>query len=225
MRTLLRPKRWIPAAVVVGVVLATASPAFAHVEISSDDAAAGKPSNMTLSVPNEMANAGTVKLDLRFPEGQQLTAVSVQPTTGWTATPSATGIVWTGGPLTGENEVKFNFTATLPSDAKTLELKALQTYDNGQTVRWIEETPAGGPEPEHPAPVLTIGASGDEDHHAEAGSDEAASTADDHGEAASTNDSEDDSSNTALVVVIIIAVVVIVGGGGTLLFLRSRRAS
>jgi uncharacterized protein len=225
MSTLLRPKRWIPAAVVVGVVLATASPAFAHVEISSDDAAAGKPSNMSISVPNEMANAGTVKLDLRFPEGQQLTAVSIEPTNGWNATKNASGIVWTGGPLTGENEVKFNFTATLPSDAKTLEFKALQTYDNGQTVRWIEATPAGGPEPEHPAPVLTIGASGDEDHHAEAGSDEAASATDDHDEAASTNDSKDDSSNTALVVVIIIAVVVIVGGGGTLLFLRSRRAS
>jgi uncharacterized protein YcnI len=224
MRTLLRPKRWIPAAVVVGVVLAIASPAYAHVEISSDNAASGKPSNMTLSVPNEMSNAGTVKVDLRFPEGQQLTAVSVQPTTGWNATPSATGIVWTGGPLTGENEVKFNFTATLPSDAKTLEFKALQTYDNGQVVRWIEETPAGGPEPEHPAPVLTLGASG-EDHHAEAGSDTTSSTTDDHGEAASTNDSKDDSSNTALVVVVIIAVVVIVGGGGTLLFLRSRRAS
>jgi hypothetical protein len=166
-----------------------------------------------------------VQLDLRFPEGQQLTAVSVQQTSGWTGTPNATGIVWTGGPLTGENEVKFNFTATLPSDAKTLEFKALQTYDNGQVVRWIEQTPAGGPEPEHPAPVLTVGASGDEDHHAEVGSDDTSSTTDGHGEAASTNDSKDDSSNTALIVVIIIAVVVIVGGGGTLLFLRSRRAS
>jgi hypothetical protein len=37
-----------------------------------------------------------------------------------------------------------------------LEFKAVQTYDNGDVVRWIESTPPGGAEPEHPAPVLTL---------------------------------------------------------------------
>ena len=37
-----------------------------------------------------------------------------------------------------------------------LVFKALQTYSDGSVVRWIELTPAGGPEPEHPAPVLTL---------------------------------------------------------------------
>jgi hypothetical protein len=34
--------------------------------------------------------------------------------------------------------------------------KAVQTYGDGTVVRWIEDQPKGAPEPEHPAPVLTL---------------------------------------------------------------------
>ena len=34
--------------------------------------------------------------------------------------------------------------------------KALQTYDNGQVVRWIDAPATDGTEPEHPAPVLRL---------------------------------------------------------------------
>ena len=52
----------------------------------------------------------------------------------------------------------------------TVDFKALQTYNNGDIVRWIEPTPAGGEEPEHPAPVLTRARQGreDDDDHADA---------------------------------------------------------
>lgn len=33
---------------------------------------------------------------------------------------------------------------------------AVQTYDSGEVVRWIEPTPEGGEEPESPAPVLSM---------------------------------------------------------------------
>jgi hypothetical protein len=39
-------------------------------------------------------------------------------------------------------------------------LKTLQTYSDGTIVRWIDDTAAGQPEPEHPAPVLTLTAAG-----------------------------------------------------------------
>ena len=168
MNTLLQPKRWVPVAIVIAVVLALASPVFADVEITSEDAAAGKPSTMTVTVPNEMDNVGTNKVELVFPEGVTLTDVSVADTQGWTSSVGVDRITWTGGPLTGEDEVKLTFTATLPAGYSTLEFCALQTYDNGVTVRWIEATPPGCSEPDHPAPVLTIGAS-DEDHHAGSG--------------------------------------------------------
>jgi periplasmic copper chaperone A len=44
----------------------------------------------------------------------------------------------------------------LPSDVDSLVFKALQTYDNGEVVRWIEEETPGGAEPERPAPVLKL---------------------------------------------------------------------
>jgi uncharacterized protein len=223
-RRLLAPKRLVPFAIVGAVLFALASPAFAHVEISSDDAKAGQVSTMTLSVPNEMKDAGTDSLDLRFPERQTLTDVTVMPTEGWNAVVSADRIVWSGGPLTGEEEVEFTFTAKLPPDVETLEFKALQHYTNDQTVSWIEETPPGGEEPDHPAPVLTIGGS-TEDHHAESNTD-ATSTDDDHSEAANASSTKsDDDSNTGVIVAVVVVVVVILAGGGTLLYLRSRRAT
>jgi uncharacterized protein len=202
-------------------VLALASPAFAHVEITSDDAEAGQPSTMTVTVPNEMDKAGTNKVELAFPEGQTLTDVTVADTPGWTSTVSADRITWTGGPLTGQDEVKLTFTATLPAGATTLEFRALQTYDNGVTVRWIEPTPPGGPEPDHPAPVLTIGATADGDHQAEQGTD---STAADHNEASDTSDSSDNSNGTVIAVVVI-AVIVLAAGGGAVIYMRRRRTS
>ena len=48
--------------------------------------------------------------------------------------------------------------------------KALQTYSDGEIVRWIDE-PAAGTEPEHPAPVLKLAAAGSaqDAHGAETG--------------------------------------------------------
>ena len=34
--------------------------------------------------------------------------------------------------------------------------KAVQTYESGEVVRWIEQAAEGADEPEHPAPVLAL---------------------------------------------------------------------
>ena len=44
-----------------------------------------------------------------------------------------------------------------------MTFKALQTYSDGKTVRWIEKAERGGNEPENPAPVLKLTAKGAED--------------------------------------------------------------
>ena len=44
----------------------------------------------------------------------------------------------------------------LPTKPSKLEFKAVQTYSDGTIVRWIEPTVKGTPEPEHPAPTLTL---------------------------------------------------------------------
>jgi Domain of unkown function (DUF1775) len=43
-----------------------------------------------------------------------------------------------------------------PEDADRLVFKAVQTYSNGEVVRWIQDAPEGRPEPERPAPILTL---------------------------------------------------------------------
>ena len=37
-----------------------------------------------------------------------------------------------------------------------MAFKALQIYSNGDVVRWIDLAAPGQPEPDHPAPVLTL---------------------------------------------------------------------
>jgi uncharacterized protein YcnI len=150
-------------AIVTGVVFLIAGPAFAHVEIERDGAVGADGTvQTTLHVPNEEAKAGTVKLELVFPSTPVLDTATAAPVSGWTATvqksPSGavTGVTWTGGPLTGTQEVAFPLTlGSIPANVKTIQFKALQTYNNGDIVRWIELTPAGGAEPDHPAPLLT----------------------------------------------------------------------
>jgi len=44
----------------------------------------------------------------------------------------------------------------IPAGGKQLVFKAVQTYANGEVVRWIEIRHAGEPEPAHPAPVLDV---------------------------------------------------------------------
>ena len=43
-----------------------------------------------------------------------------------------------------------------PTRPGQVAFKALQTYSNGDVVRWIDVQQPGQPEPDHPAPVLTL---------------------------------------------------------------------
>ena len=52
----------------------------------------------------------------------------------------------------------------LPTKTSKLTFKAMQTYSDGDVVSWIQQTAKGAPEPEHPAPTLTLTAASD-DHH------------------------------------------------------------
>ena len=44
----------------------------------------------------------------------------------------------------------------LPGDTSQLVFKAVQTYSDGDVVRWIDLSSSADPDPEHPAPVLTL---------------------------------------------------------------------
>ncbi len=44
----------------------------------------------------------------------------------------------------------------LPEDVESLSFPAMQTYEGGEVVRWIDIPEEGAEEPEHPAPTLTL---------------------------------------------------------------------
>ena len=62
-------------------------------------------------------------------------------------------ITWTGGKITPDTFEEFEVSfGPLPTDTDSLVFKAVQTYDNGDVVRWID-TGAGA---EHPAPTVKL---------------------------------------------------------------------
>ena len=48
------------------------------------------------------------------------------------------------------------FGGPLPKNTNEVTFKAVQTYSNGDVVRWIELPTKGAPAPDHPAPVMRL---------------------------------------------------------------------
>jgi hypothetical protein len=67
----------------------------------------------------------------------------------------ASGVTWAGGPAPADLELPIRL-GPLPSEPGRLQFKTVQTYDNGQVDRWIDEWPEGAPEPPAPGPVLDL---------------------------------------------------------------------
>ncbi|MEV4415088.1 YcnI family protein [Catellatospora sp. NPDC049609] len=162
-------------------VLLHGSPSAAHVTVTPSTATAGGYGTFSFKVPNERPTASTTRLEVVFPTEHPVTAVSVRPMPGWTitvnrqpattATPAAgehaaaapvTSIVWQDGAVgPGEFQLFDVSVGPLPKSPTTLMFKALQTYSDGEVVRWIDPpAEAGAPRPEHPAPVVTVATSG-----------------------------------------------------------------
>ncbi|MFJ3216939.1 YcnI family protein [Kitasatospora sp. NPDC086801] len=169
-------------------VVALAGPAFAHVTVNPGAAAQGGYTAVDFRVPNESDTAGTVKLEVNLPLDHPLASVRTLPLPGWTATvekakldkpikvhgsdvnEAASKITWTadaGTKIAPGQFQEFRVSiGPLPSDADSMVFKTLQSYDNGDIVRWIDESKDGQPEPAHPAPVLklTKAAAGEDAH-------------------------------------------------------------
>ncbi|MEV6357445.1 YcnI family copper-binding membrane protein [Streptomyces hydrogenans] len=171
-------------------VVLLSSTAFAHVGVQPQgQAAQGGYATVNVKVPNERDNASTVKLEVNFPLDHPLASVMPQPVPGWKAEVTKTKLdkpLTLHGKQINEAVSKVTWTADgskigpgqfqqfplslgqLPEDADQLVLKAIQTYDNNEVVRWIEEQ-KGSEEPQYPAPVLKLSPAG-EDHHGGAAS-------------------------------------------------------
>ncbi|MFD7880211.1 DUF1775 domain-containing protein [Streptomyces sp. NPDC059766] len=159
---LLRPARTAAALLATGLLLATATPAWAHVHVHADQAVVPGATDvrMTFHVPNEKASARTVGVRIEAPKGVR--GVRAEQVTGWTAEPAAAGdagrtVGWSGGEIGGEDGVDFVVHVDrVPTGVSELTFVARQQYDDGEVVTWDQRTVTGQPEPEHPAPVLSL---------------------------------------------------------------------
>ncbi len=214
-----------------------ALPAAAHVTVNPDEAEKGGYAKLTFRVPTERDDASTTKLEITFPEEHPLSSVSVKPHPGWSyeisteeldepveqgegrdpLTETVRTITWTADDDSaaikpGEFD-EFEVSAgRLPEDADQMVFKAIQTYDSGEVVRWIEEAAPGAEErPEKPAPVLTLVAAEETEQEATP--------------AATQTDDPASQSATATTALVLSIIALALGGGGLAIGLLARRRS
>jgi uncharacterized protein YcnI len=212
------------------LVAALALPALAqaHVTVQPDAVPAGGFTRLDVRVPNEQDNAATTKVELQVPDG--FIFASYEPVPGWTAvvrrekldapieshgdqiTEQVSTITWTAdSPAAGIQPGEFRdfgLSVGLPeaaAEGEVLTFPALQSYDNGNVVRWI-----GEPDSEEPAAQVTLTAA--EEEHGEAPEEEPEESADDE---------DDDSSKTLSIAALVVGAAGLGLGGAALR--RSRR--
>jgi uncharacterized protein YcnI len=213
---------------VAALALVAPAAAAAHVTLHPDEVPAGGYSRLDVRVPNEEDNAATTKVAVQMPDG--FVGASYEPVPGWSVavkkeklsqpiqtddgpvSEQVSTITWTADdPSAGLQPGQFQdfgLSVAMPANGKAgdvLTFPAVQTYSNGDIVRWIEQ-----PDGEHPAPQVTL--------TAEDGTTTAAATP-----AASDADSGDDSSNGLAIVALIVGALGLLVGGAALL--RARRST
>jgi len=153
--------------------VAVAAPAAqAHVTLNPRSVTANSFGRLDVRVPNERDDASTRKVDVQLPDG--FAFASYQPVPGWSVkvrrqtlskpihtddgdiTDVVSHVTWSGGSIGSGQIDEFTIVAgALPDTGSSLVFKAIQTYANGDVVRWIDIA-SGGAEADHPAPTLSL---------------------------------------------------------------------
>jgi periplasmic copper chaperone A len=162
------------AALTAAAALALPATAVAHVTLQPRQAAAGSFSKFDVRVPNERDDKGTIKVDVRFPDGFYF--LSYQKVPGWTARvykrkldrpvdlggfsvdERYTRVVWTAKKPKRDRIAPgqfqdFPLSVRVPDGAPGSQLvfRAFQTYQGGERVAWT-----GAPDADEPAPRVTL---------------------------------------------------------------------
>ena len=247
------------AAAVVAAALALPAAASAHVTLQPSTAPADGFARLDVRVPNERDDAATVKVDVQLPPG--FAFVSYEPRPGWKVTvqrakaeqpieveggfevdEEVRQITWAGGRIGPGEFVDFGLSLRMPKGeaGDKLTFKALQTYDDGDVVRWI------GPEDgDEPAPIVTLTAAASGGGHGAPGTagggdtsvssddaagarepatEEPASDAPAGAENASATVSDDGSDGLAIAALVIAALALIAGSAALFAARRKRVA-
>jgi uncharacterized protein YcnI len=166
-------KKSLTAAAVAAGILTAAAAASAHVTVNPREAAPASFTVLTVRVPDERDNKGTVKVDLRLPDGFYFLAY--KKVRGWKTTLTRetlttpvdlggfsvdeqfTRIVWNnprkGGIIRPDQFEEFPISVRIPdgNQGDQLVFPAFQTYRGGERVAWT-----GAPDADEPAPRVTL---------------------------------------------------------------------
>jgi periplasmic copper chaperone A len=224
----MRIRSYIVGAVVAALALAPA--AAAHVTLQPSEAPAGGFTRLDVRVPNKRDNASTTKVVVQMPPG--FLSVSTEPVPGWDAELTMRELdepVEQFGEQVTEEVGRITFTADGEASAiqpgqfqdfglslavpegrpgSMLTFKALQTYSNGDVVRWI-----GPPDSEEPAPQVELTPGEEEEAAAPAAEQPAAPAA----------TGEDDDSNGIAIAALIVGAAGLATGLAALFLSRRTR--
>lgn len=115
-------------------VAAVAPSALAHVTLSPPFVDRGVPAKVVFETPNEREGRATTSLRLEAPAG-----IELEPETapaGWRLELAAGVATWTGGRIEGTDVVEFPLSVTARTAAGVQTFRAVQGYDDGESVRW-----------------------------------------------------------------------------------------
>ncbi|MTD45125.1 DUF1775 domain-containing protein [Conexibacter sp. W3-3-2] len=174
---------------------ATAAPAAAHVEVLPKTVAPADPVLFTVLVPGERDDTGTTEVKLQIPEGVLPFSFEDQP--GWKRTVQRASngaletVTWKGK-AAADGLVALRFLASTPDAPGTIEWKSIQTYDDGDVVRWI-----GAEGSESPASTTTVSADAPRQNAGGEGAQAASPDAGTGGAAAPQADTTQDAAGAA----------------------------
>lgn len=167
-------------ALVAGVlVVMTGSPAAAHVTVHPDEAEQGGFVRVDFRVPTESDTESTTELAVHFPEDPPIPTVLTAPVPGWSAeverrtldepiegghgeqiTEVVEAVTWTADSEDAQvapgEFAEFPVSMGPMPEVDEVYFRALQTYSDGEVVRWIELPAADGDEPPLPAAALRL---------------------------------------------------------------------
>jgi len=219
-------------ALAAALLLALPAAASAHVTLQPTSAPADAYVVLDVRVPTERDDASTTKVEVQMADG--IISASTQPVPGWTAEVTKAKVdppIDVDGVDVDEQVGTITFTATgkgigpgefqdfpvsmkLPAGkaGDALTFKALQTYDDGEVVRWI-----GSEDSDNPAPTVTLTAAQDEAAHG-AGNDPSAGGG--ARTAAPTGDGGDGGGDGLAVAALVLGALGLLAGGAALLTAR-----
>ncbi|WP_105972419.1 DUF1775 domain-containing protein [Streptomyces geranii] len=144
----------LTAAAATTLVLFTAGPAAAHMEVESDKAQAlAENVEISFHAEAESDSAGISEVRVILPEGIAPGDVSYgEGPKGWKFATDDEGYTVKGAALKTGVSAEYSIVVRQLPDAKELAFKSLQTYSDGSIDRWIELDEGG----EQPAPVLKL---------------------------------------------------------------------